>query len=97
MEAVVVGALRFSSSGPLFIARDRGYFAAANLNVDIAFFEAAPNLALAVAAGDLTFGVTALTGAFFNLAGRGGLDLAGQAQRGGGAAGQAASWSGRAP
>jgi NitT/TauT family transport system substrate-binding protein len=80
-EAVVVGALRFSSSGPLFIARDRGYFAAAQLDVDIRFFEAAPGLALAAAAGDLTFGLTALTGAFFNLAGRGGLRiLAGQAR-----------------
>jgi NitT/TauT family transport system substrate-binding protein len=80
-EAVVVGALRFTSSGPLFLARDRGHFAAEGLDVNITFFQAAPSIAVAVASGDLAFGVTALTGAFFNLASQGSLRiLAGQAR-----------------
>jgi NitT/TauT family transport system substrate-binding protein len=80
-DTVVVGALRFTSSGPVFLARDRGHFAAEGIDVDITFFEAAPSIAVAVTAGDLTFGATALTGAFFNLASRGGLRiLAGQAR-----------------
>lgn len=80
-QRVVVGALRFTSSGPVFIARDQGHFAAEGLDVDIAFFEAAPSLAVAVTTGDLTFGAAALTGAFFNLASHGALRiLAGQAR-----------------
>jgi NitT/TauT family transport system substrate-binding protein len=80
-DPVVVGALRFTSSGPVFIARDRGYFSAEGLDVDLRFFEAAPSIAVATTTGDVALGVTALTGAFFNLASRGGLRiLAGQAR-----------------
>jgi NitT/TauT family transport system substrate-binding protein len=80
-DKISVGALRFSSSGPLFLAKERGYFEDENLDVDIVFFEAAPTIATAVASGDLTFGVTALTGALFNLAAHGQIQLiAGQAR-----------------
>src|SRR5262245_38705822 len=41
-DPVVVGALRFTSSGPVFIGRDRGYFYAEGLDVDLRYFEAAP-------------------------------------------------------
>jgi ABC-type nitrate/sulfonate/bicarbonate transport system substrate-binding protein len=81
LETVGVGALRFSSSGPLFLAKDRGYFEDERLNADIVFFEAAPTIATAVASGDLTFGVTALTAALSNLAAHGQSKLiAGQAR-----------------
>jgi NitT/TauT family transport system substrate-binding protein len=80
-DKISAGALRFSSSGPLFLAKERGYFEDENLDVDIVFFEAAPTIATAVASGDLTFGVTALTGALFNLAAHGQIKLiAGQAR-----------------
>lgn len=78
---VSVGALRFSSSGPLFLARERHYFTAEGLAVEIRFFEAAPTIAVAVASGDLTFGSAALTAAFFNLAADGRVVIiAGQAR-----------------
>jgi NitT/TauT family transport system substrate-binding protein len=80
-DSISVGALRFTSSGPLFLARARGHFAAERLDVRIRFFDAAPNVALAVASGELTFGSAALTAAFFNLAGEGKLMvIAGQAR-----------------
>jgi NitT/TauT family transport system substrate-binding protein len=80
-ERVTVGALRFSSSGPLFLAQDRGYFRQEGLDVEIAFFEAAPSIAVGVSSGSLAFGVTALTAAFYNLAADGGLRIiAGQAR-----------------
>jgi NitT/TauT family transport system substrate-binding protein len=80
-ERIAVGALRFSSSGPLFLAQDRGYFRQEGLDVEIAFFEAAPTIATAVLSGSLTFGVTALTAAFYNLAADSGLRIiAGQAR-----------------
>ncbi len=80
-QKVVLGALRFTSSGPVFLALDRGYFAAEGLSVEIAFFQDAPTVAAAAASGDVTFGITALTAALFNLAAAGRLKIiAGQAQ-----------------
>ena len=80
-ERITVGALRLSSSGPLFLAKDRGYFRQEDLDVEIVFFEAAPTIATAVLSGSLTFGVTALTAAFYNLAADSGLRIiAGQAR-----------------
>lgn len=76
-----VGVLRFSSSGPVFIAKDEGYFRDAGLDVEIVYFQAAPTVAAAAASGEITFGVTALTAAAYNLADAGKLTiLAGQAQ-----------------
>jgi NitT/TauT family transport system substrate-binding protein len=80
-DKISVGALRFSSSGPLFLAKERQYFDDENLDVEIVFFEAAPTIATAVASGDLTFGVAALSAALFNLAASGQLKIiAGQAR-----------------
>ena len=81
LQHVKVGVLRFSSSGPIFVARDLGHFRSQGLDVELVFFDAAPALTVAVASGDVEFGATALTGAFFNLAAQGALKvLAGQAR-----------------
>lgn len=74
-EAVSVAALRLSSSGPLFIAQDRGYFRAEGLDVAFRFFTAAQPVAVAVTTGDADFGVTGLTAGFYNLAGKGALKI----------------------
>ena len=74
-EAVSVAALRLSSSGPLFIAQDRGHFAAEGLEVSFKFFTAAQPVAVAVTTGDADFGVTGLTAGFYNLAGKGALRI----------------------
>lgn len=74
-EAVSVAALRLSSSGPLFIAQDRGHFAAEGLEVSFKFFTAAQPVAVAVTTGDADFGVTGLTAGFYNLAGKGALKI----------------------
>lgn len=60
-DKVSVGALRFVSSGGLFLAVERGYFQAEGIQVDLKFFEAAQPIAVAIASGDIQFGVTALT------------------------------------
>ncbi|MGE0714590.1 MAG: ABC transporter substrate-binding protein [Alphaproteobacteria bacterium] len=79
-EPVAVAALRLSSSGPLFIAQDKGFFAAEGLEVAFRFFTAAQPVAVAVTTGDADFGVTGLTAGFYNLAGKGTLRIvAGQA------------------
>ncbi len=41
-EAVSVGVLRFTSSGPVFLALDRGYFRDAGIDVEISFFRTRP-------------------------------------------------------
>lgn len=80
-EKVSIGALKLSSSGPVFIARDKGYFRDHGLDVDIKLFTAAQQVPVAVTSGDVDLGVTGLTAGFFNLAGRGALKIiAGQSR-----------------
>jgi len=80
-EKLSVAVLPLVSSAPVFIAQSRGFFAAEGLDVELRFFQAAQPVALAVASGDLDVGVTGLTAGFYNLAGRGALDIiAGQAR-----------------
>lgn len=76
-EKITVGALRFTSHAPTFIAYERGYFKAEGLDVELKFFQAAQPVAVAIASGDIDFGVTALTGGFFNLADKGALKVVG--------------------
>jgi len=74
-ERVAVGVLRFVSSGPLFVAVDRGYLKQEGLDVELKFFDAAQPIAVAVVTGDVDFGLTAFTAGLFNLAGKGGLKV----------------------
>ncbi|MEM7021223.1 MAG: ABC transporter substrate-binding protein [Pseudomonadota bacterium] len=80
-EKITVAALPFVSSAPLFIAQDRGYYADEGLEVELKFFRAAQPVAVAIASGDADFGVTAFTGGFFNLAGKGALKVIGAQSR----------------
>ncbi len=74
-EKVSVAVLRFVSSGGLFIAVGKDYFKAEGLDVELKFFDAAQPIAVAVTTGDADFGVTAFTGGFYNLAGKGALKV----------------------
>jgi NitT/TauT family transport system substrate-binding protein len=74
-DKVTIAALPFISSAPIFLAKERGYFAAEHLLPDIKLFGAAQAVAVAVASNDADFGVTAFTGALFNLAGKGALKV----------------------
>lgn len=74
-DKVAVGALRFVSSGGLYLGVERGYFAAEGIDIDIKFFEAAQPIAVAIASGDIQFGLTGITGGSLNLAGKGGLKI----------------------
>ncbi|MBV9520034.1 MAG: ABC transporter substrate-binding protein [Hyphomicrobiales bacterium] len=74
-EKVRLGSLRFVSSGAVFIALERGYFKDEGLDIVLSFFDAAQPIAVATASGDLDLGITAFTGGFFNLAGKGALKI----------------------
>src|SRR5215467_3871187 len=76
-----IGVLRLSSSAPVFIAQDKGYFRDAGLDVELKFFDAAQPIAVATTSGDVDFGVTAFTAGLYNLAGKGTLKVIGGMSR----------------
>src|SRR6201988_1353403 len=75
------GVLRLSSSAPVFIAQDKGYFREAGLDIELKFFDAAQPIAVATTSGDVDFGVTAFTAGLYNLAGKGRLKVIGGMSR----------------
>ena len=76
-----IGVLRLSSSAPVFIARDKGYFRDAGLDIELKFFDAAQPIAVATTSGDIDFGITAFTAGLYNLAGKGTLKVIGGMSR----------------
>jgi len=78
-EALRIGLLHTLSPAPLYIAMERGYFRDEGLDASFRFFESAQPIAAAAVSGDIDVGVTALTGGFFSLAGRGTLKVIGGA------------------
>src|ERR1700688_2517694 len=76
-----VGVLRLSSSAPVFIAQDKGYFREAGLDIELKFFDAAQPIAVATTSGDIDFGITASTAGLYILAGKGTLKVIGGMSR----------------
>src|SRR4051794_23977871 len=70
-----IALLRLTSSGPGFIALEKGWFKEAGLDLAIKDFTAASQPPLAVVSGDADFGTTAFTAGFFNLAAKGGVKV----------------------
>ena len=73
LTKATIALLRLSSSGPIFIAQEKGWFKEAGLDLTMKDFQAAAQVPLAVVSGDADLGVTAFTAGFFNLAAKGGL------------------------
>src|SRR4030088_1510406 len=76
-----VGVLRLSSSAPVFIAQDKGYFRDAGLDIELKFFDGAQPIAVATTSGDIDCGSTAFTAGLYNLAGKGTLKVIGGMSR----------------
>lgn len=76
-DHVKFGVFKVVGTSPVFLAVDKGYFAAEGLDVEIVPFTAQEPLVLGIASGDLDFGATAFTGSFYNLAGQGALRIVG--------------------
>ncbi len=76
-EPMRIGLLHTLSPAPLYIAMERGYFQDEGLDASFRFFEAAQPIAAAAVSGDIDVGITALTGGFYSLAGRGTLKVIG--------------------
>ncbi|HVA14178.1 MAG TPA: ABC transporter substrate-binding protein [Stellaceae bacterium] len=74
-EAIKIGVVRTLAVGPIFVADDRGYFRDEGLDATIVYFDAAQPIAIAAASGDIDFGVTGMSAAFYSLAGQGVLKI----------------------
>ncbi len=80
-EDITIGTLKVAASGPVYVAVDKGYFAAEGLNAKIVFFEAAVPIAAGVVTGDIDFSTSALIAAIYSLAGKGALRIISGASR----------------
>lgn len=78
-EPVQVGILSLTSHSPSIIAEGRGYFEEAGLEVEFVSFQAAQPMAVAIASGDVDFGLTAMTAGLVSLAERGAVKVIGGA------------------
>ncbi len=78
-KKIKVGALRFASHSASFIAKERGYFKQAGLDVEFEFFQAAQPMAIAIASGDIEYAVTAISGGLISLAEKGAVKVIGGA------------------
>ena len=74
-ETVKLGMVKGTVSGPVYIAQDKGYFAAEGLTVELVYFDAAQPIAVATASGDIDFGAVGLTGGLYSLGGQGALRI----------------------
>ncbi len=68
---VSLGMLRLTSSAPLFIALEKGYFAEEGLKIEPQWFDAAHPIAVATASSKIDVGATGITASLFNMAASG--------------------------
>lgn len=78
-DKVRVGLLSLVSHAPSIIADERGYFSDEGLEVEMIMFQAAQPMAVAIAAGDVDFGITAITGGLISLSEKGAVKVIGGA------------------
>jgi NitT/TauT family transport system substrate-binding protein len=64
---VKVGVLKLSSSAPVFVGVQKGFFREAGLEPELVYFQAAQPVAVAIAAGDIEVGATGLTAGLYNI------------------------------
>ncbi|HEY3918516.1 MAG TPA: ABC transporter substrate-binding protein [Stellaceae bacterium] len=74
-ETVRSGYLKAAPAAPIFIAKEKGYYAAEGLDVELTTFEAAEPVAVAVASGSLDISLAGMTAGFYSLAGQGALKI----------------------
>ncbi len=71
-ETVKVGVFRgTSASGAVYVAKEKGYFAAQGLDVEVVVFDAGEAVAVASVSGAIDFGAAGVSAAFYNLASQG--------------------------
>src|SRR6266540_6294397 len=66
-DKVKVGVLKLTSSAPIFVGVDKGFFKEFGVEPELVFFQAAAPIATALAAGQVEVGATGLTAALYNI------------------------------
>jgi NitT/TauT family transport system substrate-binding protein len=62
-----VGVLKLTSSAPIFVGVEKGFFKEFGIEPELVYFQAAAPIATALAAGQLDVGATGLTAALYNI------------------------------
>lgn len=78
-DEIKIGILSLTSHAPSIIAEAKGYFADQGLSVEFVSFQAAQPMAVAIASGDIDFGMTAISGGLISLAEKGAVKIIGGA------------------
>ncbi len=79
-EALKIGGVRSTAAGALYIATEKGYFAAAGIEPEFIDFDAPGPVPVAVVSGAIDIGATGVSAEIYSLAGQGALKIiAGQA------------------
>ena len=81
LTKIKVGVLKVSACGPVFIAQEKGYFAAENLDPEFVLFDSSEPIAVAVASGSVDFGHTGASAGLYSLSGQGALKIIAAASR----------------
>jgi len=66
-QKVKIGALKLTSSAPLFIGVEKGFFREFGIEPELVFFQAAAPIATALATGQIDVGATGVTAALYNI------------------------------
>jgi NitT/TauT family transport system substrate-binding protein len=66
-DKVKVGVLKLTSSAPIFVGVEKGFFREFGIEPELVFFQAAGPIAVALAAGQVEVGATGLTAALYNI------------------------------
>lgn len=74
-EEIKLGIIKSIAGGPIYLARERGYFAAENLSAEIVFFDSSQPIAVAVTSGNIAIGATGFSGGLYALAAQGALRI----------------------
>jgi len=74
-ETLKVGYPMAAPVAPIFIAKEKGYYAAEGLDVELVPFDGAGPIAVAVTSASLDFALAGCTASFFSLAGQGAIQI----------------------
>jgi NitT/TauT family transport system substrate-binding protein len=66
-DKVKVGVLKLTSSAPIFVGVEKGFFREFGVEPELVYFQAAAPIATALAAGQIDVGATGLTAALYNI------------------------------
>lgn len=81
-QTITIGLFKgISAGGPIYIAMEKGYFAAEGLTPKLLFFDAGEPIAVATVSGDVDFGAAGISAGLYNLASQGALRIIGGMNR----------------